>query len=63
MERAPLEIRRHVRALSPKETGEVVEIVAGLFVNYLKGRRERATPADGGEERTRERKPEQAPER
>jgi len=34
-----IQLRRHYRELSPEETNEVVNAVADLVVNYLKGRR------------------------
>jgi len=36
----PIELKRHYEELSPKETDEVVNAVADLVVNYLKGRPE-----------------------
>ena len=42
----PIELKRHHRKLSQKQTGEVVETVAELIVNFLKCRREPATPPE-----------------
>ena len=40
----PIELKRHHRKLSEKQTGQVVEAVAELIVNFLKCQREAATP-------------------
>jgi ribosomal protein L12E/L44/L45/RPP1/RPP2 len=42
---AAIEIKRHYRELSEKETQEVVEAVADLIVTFLKGRSGPARPA------------------
>lgn len=42
----PIELKRHYRKLSEKQTGHVVEAVAELIVNFLKCRREAATPPE-----------------
>ena len=46
---ATLELTRHYDTLSEQETDEVVEAVADLMVNFLKGRRDPARA--GGDER------------
>ena len=42
----PIELKRHRRKLSKKQTAQVVEAVAELIVNFLKCRREAATPPE-----------------
>ena len=51
----PIELKRHYRELSEKETDEVVEAVADLMVNFLEGKRDSARGAEGSQERTHER--------
>lgn len=53
------ELKRHYHKLSEKETDEVVEAVADLIVNFLKGRRDAARAEGDDPERGHERDREQ----
>ena len=49
-----MELTRHFHTLSEQETNEVVEDVADLIVNFLRGRREPARAGGAGPERNHE---------
>lgn len=51
----PIELKRHFHTLSEKETDEVVDVVADLIVNFLKGKRGSEQSAKRGQERPHER--------
>lgn len=51
----PIELKRHFRTLSEKETDEVVDAVADLIVNFLKAKREPEPSGERRQERTHER--------
>lgn len=51
----PIELKRHVHTLTEKETNEVVDVVADLIVNFLKGSGGSELSAERGQERTHER--------
>ena len=51
----PIELKRHFHTLSEKETDEVVDAVADLIVNFLKGKRGSEHSADRRQERDHER--------
>ena len=50
-----IEFKRHVRRLSEQETDELVEAVADLIVNFLKGQRDSARAGGNSPERNHER--------
>jgi len=52
---ASIQLKRHYRELSPEEADEVVNAVADLVVNYLKGRRKESTQIETKQEVNRER--------
>lgn len=52
---AAIEIKRHYRELSEKDTQEVVEAVADLIVTFLKGRFGPARGAEAKQEHEHER--------
>jgi len=58
----PIELKRHFHTLSEKETDEVVDVVADLIVNFLKGKRDPEQSAKRGQERDHERNVAQQPE-
>lgn len=58
----PIELKRHFHTLSEKETDEVVDVVADLIVNFLKGKRGSEPSGDSRQERTHERNAEPQPE-
>lgn len=58
----PIELKRHFHTLSEKETDEVVDVVADLIVNFLKGKRGFDQSAERRQERTHERSDAQQPE-
>ena len=60
MVQTAIEIKRHYSELSEKETGEVVEAVADMIVNFLMGRRDPARAGANDPERNRERDREQS---
>ena len=41
---SPIEMKRHHREMSPKEIDELVAVVADLFVDFLKKRRDPGQP-------------------
>jgi hypothetical protein len=55
--RAPktIEIRRHYRLATERETQELVEAMAELFVNFIKGGSHSGHPQDETQERNHER--------
>ena len=52
---ASIERKRHYHALSEQETDGVVDAVADLIVNFLKGSRDPERPPKGTQERGHER--------
>ena len=59
---ASIELKRHYHELSEKETNEVVETVADLIVNFLKGKSDPGQSVKRRQERTHERNVAQSPE-
>jgi hypothetical protein len=59
---ASIELKRHYHELSEKETNEVVETVADLIVNFLKGKRDLGQSVKCRQERTHDRNVAQPPE-
>lgn len=57
-----IELKRHLHTLSEKETDEVVDVVADLIVNFLKGKRDPEQSAKRRQERDHERNDAQHPE-
>jgi len=57
-----IELKRHYHKLSEKETNEVVETVADLIVNFLKGKHAPGQSVKCRQERTHERNVAQPPE-
>ena len=54
-----IELKRRFHTLSEKETDEVVDVVADLIVNFLKGKRDPGHSGSCRQERTHERDREQ----
>lgn len=53
-----LELKRHYSELSEKETADVIEIVAEMFVTFIKGKQKSARQMALAQEQLHERKPE-----